>query len=330
MSTRQFRRQSCKRSTQPQQWLLRFAAFILLAIGAFCVHAQPDADAPASGPLVYLASSGRPALDNQVSELLKEKLGPNAIIRPFEAGRTGQDPETPVVTIGSEALSQVRQESRHVPVISLLARPALLDSWASRQETNVTGIYRGAPLLYQALAGKIILPHSTRVAMMATQDSAVIYEDLIDRLPDFGMEGRLFIVSDSNDLIRTLNRALRYGDFLLAAPDSDIYNPRTIKHILLTAYRRNRIVIGPDQAYVSAGSLAAVYAPLDAMISKAAGYIQMLGQDQTLPAADYADRFAVRVNRQVAQSLNIVVPDDKQIIEDLRELTGHSGEPRHD
>ncbi len=330
MSTRKLRRQSCKRFAQPQRRLLQFAALLLLAFGACQVHAQSDSDGPEPGPLIYLATSGRPALDNQVNELLREQLGPNAIIRPFEAGRTGQDPDTPVVTIGSEALSQVRQESRQVPVISLLARPALLDSWASRQDTNVTGIYRGAPLLYQALAGKIILPHSTRVAMLATPDSAVLYEDLIDRLPDFGMQGRIFLVSDSNDLIRTLKRALHYGDFLLAAPDSDIYNPRTIKHILLTAYRRNRIVIGPDQAYVSAGSLAAVYAPLEAMVSKAAGYIRVLEQGQPLPAAEYADRFAVRVNRQVAQSLNILVPDVKQIIEDLRERTTDSGEPRHD
>jgi ABC-type uncharacterized transport system substrate-binding protein len=330
MNASKLRRQSCKHSLPLQTWLLRIAALILLAVGACYVHAQPDTAVDQSGPLVYLATSGRPALDNQVNELLSEQLGPNAIIRPFEAGRTSQDPDTPVVTIGSEALSKVRQESRHVPVISLLAKPTLLDSWANRPDTNVTGIYRGAPLFYQALAGKIILPHSTHVAMLATPDSAVLYEELIDRLPDFGMQGRLFLVSDSDDLIRTLKRALQYGDFLLAAPDSDIYNPRTIKHILLTAYRRNRIVIGPDQAYVSAGSLAAVYAPLEGMVSKAAGYIRALEQGQSLPPADYADRFAVRVNRQVAQSLNILVPDDKRIIEDLQERTKHSGEPRHD
>lgn len=295
------------------------------------VNAQPGDDSTLdSGPLIYLAGSGRQALDRRVSELLQSQLGPDNIIRRFEQGRTGQDKKTPIITIGSESLSQVRQESRLVPVISLLAKPELLDSWASRPDSNVTGVYRGAPLLYQALAGKIILPHSTRVAMLATPDSAVLYESVIDRLGDYGMEGRIFLVSDSNNLIRTLNRALQYGDFLLAAPDNDIYNPRTIKHILLTAYRRNRIVIGPDQAYVSAGSLAAVYAPLDAMTSKAASFIQALGKGDPMPAPEYAERFAIRVNRQVAQSLNIPVPKDHEIIEDLRELTGHSGEPLHD
>jgi hypothetical protein len=56
----------------------------------------------------------------------------------------------------------------------------------------------------------------------------------------------------------------------------------------------------------------------------------MLFKGEKLPPPNYGDRFAIRVNRQVAQSLNIPVPANHKIIEDLRKLTGHSGELRHD
>lgn len=309
------------------------ALLVFLVSSTSHVHGQTSGSGtvpPEIGPLLYLAPSGRSTLDNTIRDLLQEQLGRNVIIRPFKAGQTGQDSGTPVVTIGSEALSQIRKENHKVPLISLLAKPELLDSWASRSGSNVTGVYQGAPLLHQALAGKIILPHATRVAMLASPDSAVLYEDVLSQLADYGMEGRIFLVSNSDDLINTLKRALQYGDFLLAAPDADIYNPRTIKHILLTAYRRNRIVIGPAQAYVSAGSMAAVYTPLDAMAEKAADYLEMLFKGENLPPPTYADWFAIRVNRQVAQSLNIPVPDNNKIIENLRKLTGRPGKLHHD
>jgi len=323
---------SRKKKPQLHEWL-RLALLVFLVSTTFHAHGQTSGSGtapPEIGPLLYLAPSGRATLDNTIRELLQEQLGKNVIIRSFKAGQTGQDSGTPVVTIGSDALSQIRQENHKVPVVSLLAKPALLDSWASRSGSNVPGVYQGAPLLHQALAGKIILPHATRVAMLASPDSAVLYEDVPGRLAEYGMEGRIFLVSNRDDLINTLKRALQYGDFLLAAPDPDIYNPRTIKHILLTAYRRNRIVIGPTQDYVSAGSMAAVYTPLDAMAEKAADYLEMLFKGEKLPPPNYGDRFAIRVNRQVAQSLNIPVPANHKIIEDLRKLTGHSGELRHD
>lgn len=324
MKKHQYCQQSGNLLQRPAHWLPCLILSLCLLGISFPALSQSDEPAPL---LIYLAGSGRAALDRQVTDLLQQELGERLTIRSFEPGRTSQDQDTPVITIGSEALTTVRQESRKVPIISLLASPSLLRTYASQPPaSNVTGIYRGAPLLRQALAGKVILPHSTRVAMLATPESAVLYEQLQEQLQNYGMEGRTFIVTDRNNLIRTLIRALNYGDFLLAAPDSDIYNPRTIKHILLTAYRRNRIVIGPAQAYVTAGSLASVYAPLDAMVSEAADFILTLEQQGELREPVYPDIFDISVNRQVAQSLNIPVPDDDQIVEDVRKFAGPSGE----
>ncbi|MBC7183743.1 MAG: ABC transporter substrate-binding protein, partial [Marinobacter sp.] len=108
-------------------------------------------------------------------------------------------------------------------------------------------------------------------------------------------------------------RALDYGDFLLAAPDSAIYNPRTIKHILLTAYRRNKIVIGPTQAYVKAGALASSYAPFPEMARVASEFVATYFATGRLPPPAYPDEYKVEINKQVARSLNIPLPDREDI-----------------
>jgi ABC-type uncharacterized transport system substrate-binding protein len=138
-------------------------------------------------------------------------------------------------------------------------------------------------------------------------------------LDDLGMEGRVFLVPSEGRLISTLIRALNYGDFVLAAPDSAIYNPRTIKHILLTAYRRNRIVIGPSQAYVKAGSLASSFTPLSAAVEMAAEYIRYFQETGEFPEPDYPADFGVEINHQVGRSLNIPLPERETLINDVKQ-----------
>ncbi|WP_236744311.1 hypothetical protein [Marinobacter similis] len=140
------------------------------------------------------------------------------------------------------------------------------------------------------------------------------------------MRARVFVVDNEDDLIPTLVRALGYGDFLLAAPDDAIYNPRTIKHILLTAYRRNKIVIGPSQAYVKAGSLASSYAPFAEMAALGANMIEQYFSAGELPAPSYPQIYRVEVNDQVARSMNIPLPERAFLSRTIQqELTGHGG-----
>jgi len=167
----------------------------------------------------------------------------------------------------------------------------------------------------QAAIGKAILPYSNRVAMLARPDTYHLYDSAIKNLERLGMKGRVFLVPTDERLIPTLIRALNYGDFILAAPDDTIYNPRTIKHILLTAYRRNRIVIGPSQAYVKAGSLASSYTPLSEVAAMAADYVRHFREHGEFPEPAYPDKFGIEVNRQVGRSLNIALPEHQDLID---------------
>lgn len=264
---------------------------------------------------VYLAGSGNIALDQHIQSLLEEKMGAQRDLILISGEQAAITEDTPIITIGPGAFSRVRQANRDAPILAMLVEPEFLKGFAHRSSGRISGVYHGVPLIQQALIGKAILPQATRIALIATTSSAELYDTLIDRLPEHNLKARLFIVDDDRQLIPTLTRALTYGDFLLAAPDNAIYNPRTIKHILLTAYRRNRILIGPSQAYVKAGALASGYAPFPVMAEMAADYLQAFFENGKFPEPDYPTAFSVEINQQVARSLNIPLAPPEQIIQ---------------
>lgn len=276
---------------------------------------------------VYIAGSGNPGLDQHLSQLLKSQFDEHTVLLPVSDDRLPAIQDAPVIAIGPSAFSRVRQANRNIPILAMLVEKELVDSFAERSPGQISAVLYDVPLLRQALTGKSILPQATKIALLATSSTATIYEPLIDQLPDYGLEARLFLVDGNDDLIPTLVRALGYGDFLLAASDDLIYNPRTIKHILLTSYRRNRIVIGPSQAYVKAGSLASSYAPFPVMAKVAAEFLDAYFTDGALPAPAYPDTYKVEVNKQVARSLNIPLPDRDDIAETVNTRLGNQGGP---
>lgn len=270
--------------------------------------------------VIYLVGSGNTALDAHVAGLLAEQLGDEATLVPIrdDQGMLGTD--NPAVTIGPVAFSRIRQMNRNAPILALMVEKTFIQGYASRSPGQVSAVYYDVPLLRQALTGNAILPQTKQIALLATTESVDSYEDLIDQLSAYNLQARVFITHSDDQLIPTLVRALSYGDFVLAGSDDAIYNPRNIKHILLTAYRRNKIVIGPSQAYVKAGVLASSYAPFPAMAEMAGRYLRKYLVDGRFPEPDYPDDYRVEVNQQVARSLNIPLPERDWIAAQVDEL----------
>lgn len=298
---------------------------ICMIVTAIMPGGYPAALAKDSKPApVYLVGSGNLILDQHLQALLEQELGNNILI-PIEDKQAKLTENIPVVTIGAEAFSRVQKISRNIPILALLVDQDFLEEFTHRSRGRVSGVYHNVPLLHQALIGKAILPQATRIALVSTTASADLYNTLLDQLPEYNLQARLFIADTPRQLIPALTRALSYGDFLLAAPDTSTYNPQTIKHILLTTYRRNRIVIGPSQAYVKAGALASGYTPYPAMARMAATYLHAFHETGQFPEPDYSTEFRVSVNRQVARSLNIPLATREQILKTVELWLKQSG-----
>lgn len=291
--------------------------WLLLTFVAPVSHAQSSDTKVA---VVYIAGSGNKTLDHHITRLLNRELGEEVSLVSIrdDQGMIGSD--SPIVTIGPVAFSKIRQMNRNAPILALMVERTFIQGYAARSPGQVSAIFYDVPLLRQALTGKVLLPQATQVALLASTDTVELYEDLIDQLPAYNLSARVFISDSDDQLIPTLVRALSYGDFVLAGSDDAIYNPRNIKHILLTAYRRNKIVIGPSQAYVKAGVLASSYAPFSAMTKMASGYVREFLAESRFPEPGYPDEYRVEINQQVGRSLNIPLPEREWVAQQVDEL----------
>ena len=228
------------RNRAPVRRLVLRLCFGLL-IWAFCLSAFAQEEA--AGRTVFLAGSGNGALDQHLTGLLQSQMGEGVNLRPITDDQIPMIGEEPVITIGPSAFSRIRQANRNVPILAMLVDRSFLDAFADRSPGRVSGILYDVPLIRQALTGKAILPHATRIALLATADSVELYEPLIDKLPAYGMSARIFLVESSDKLIPTLVRALGYGDFLLAAPDTQA--ERAVVARLRSLDRVAQLLLGP-------------------------------------------------------------------------------------
>ncbi len=272
--------------------------------------------------LVLVAGSDNAAFNIRFIELLKQQLGDRVEVSPYSEAISLAQPQALVVSLGNRALSRVQQQSPRPPMLALMVDEDQFANYSDRSGPPLSAIYYDPPLLRQALLGHLILPQGNQVSMLVRPGQETNYDHLINELASYGLKAKLFTVDGEDNLIASLARALTYGDYLLAVSDNAIYNPRTIKHILLTAYRRNRIVIGPGRAFVRAGVLATTYTPLEDISRAANQHIRAFMDTGRLPPAVHPEDFGVEINQQVARSLNIPIPEASELEAQLKSLLG--------
>ncbi|WP_262492518.1 ABC transporter substrate-binding protein [Marinobacter sp. AL4B] len=300
--------------------------FILNLVAIFCLWAAwpinvlSQADHRRVQPVTVIGS-GKQTLDSYFIGLIEDRVSPNFELNLLSpSADLGTLPTGPVITIGPKAFDRLYRVKRDAPILATLVELQFLEKYPHETSGKISAILYDVPILRQALTGKVILPHATKVAVLASPHNRSLYTSLLERLPEYGLEGQVFLVNKPEQLISTLIRALNYGDLLLGTPDPDIYHPRNIKHILLTAYRRNKILIGPSLAYVKAGSLASSYPTYSSMADKIAEFLTNYQENGEFPPASYPETFSVEVNRQVARSLNIPLNQPEHIANRIDEL----------
>jgi len=133
---------------------------------------------------------------------------------------------------------------------------------------------------------------------------------------------KIYSVSMAADesLTNKLKHALQHSDVLLALPDSNIYNSKTVKNILLTSYRYRKPVIAFSNNFVNAGALASIYSDIAQISNSAATLTEQYLENNYhfIKSVNYPLSFNISVNKQVFKALNLKTPDIsriKQILE---------------
>jgi hypothetical protein len=180
---------------------------------------------------------------------------------------------------------------------------------------RVTALFRDQPIERQLRLATLILPRGARFAMLYGSDGLPPeYQKLAS--------GKYHItaidVAKRSDLPRTIAELMLDHDALIAIDDPVIYNRDTIRSVLLTTYRRGRVVIGPSRPFVNAGSLASTYTSSDQYLNQLTEMVLQYLRRGQLPTPQYPSAFRVAINRQVAESLDMNIPDENMLTETLQ------------
>ena len=233
-----------------------------------------------------------------------------------------------IIAVGSEAFRATLALGLNTPVLATLIprnsyEKILAESGRSRPRGSTSAIVLDQPPARLGAFIRNLLPTYQRVGLLSSAETRA-------QLPAFRQSfGGLILdtedVSAEPALLGALNNLMPRVNLLLALPDSTIYKRENIKSILVTTFRYQRPVIAFSKAFVTAGALAAIYSTPSQLARQSTDLLLALPAGATsLPAIQMPSQFAISINSNVAQSLNLDLPDETS----LRRALQADGAPR--
>ncbi|MBI3574549.1 MAG: hypothetical protein HY083_02675 [Gammaproteobacteria bacterium] len=253
----------------------------------------------------------------------------HVVTLPEGVRRLSEGVETPdmIVTVGAQAARLTALQHTSVPVLhTLLPRQSYLELARDRSHDRTrrhTAIYLDQPLRRQLNLIGFALPEHTRVAAILGPATMALETELATAARDRDLRLQTGHLSEPQELIPLLRDLLENSDVLLSLPDPLVFNSGTIHHLLVATYHRKIPVVGFSRAFVGAGALLAVYSTPAQTGQQAAEIVQqaLRAPARALPPPQYPKYFAIAVNRRVAASLGLEVPDEQTL---LNRLLDHS------
>lgn len=229
-----------------------------------------------------------------------------------------------IVAIGSEALAVVLKTHTRNPVLSVLTRKIAFQHIL--EETNhqlndslhpVSAIYLDQPLFRQIEFIKFIMPDKDKqqIGVLLGPQSFDEKEILQELAKKHQLNLTTVYVNKSENPASVLNALLDDAKILLAIPDNFIYNPRTSKGILLTAFHKRIPIIGYSRTYVNNGALGAVYSSTKQLAQQTSNEITRIIQsdNKKLEAPQYPKEYTIAVNYQVAKTMGLNIPSEASV-----------------
>lgn len=187
-----------------------------------------------------------------------------------------------------------------------------------------TALFRDQPLLRQLQLARTLLPDARDALVIHSQPLFSDAASAAQQYADFKLH--VYQVDASQDWAKPLSRWVSENDVLIGIEDSDIYNRSTIRSVLLTTYRHGKVLIGPNRGFVGAGSLASTYTSPEQYLLQLQAMVQSWQDNRVLPPAQYPNLYQININRQVANSLGLKLPDDQVLLRTLQNQQRQIGE----
>ncbi len=306
-------------------WVWRLLRALLLGgmlSAALCARADNVAVILSEDSAVYheIVDIMRHALETPTSNIkVWPILAQTAATRDAEILRT--DFYSLVVTVGARAAAAMVASGIRAPVLATLVPKATFDKLQQQHEspTNWSALYLDQPLTRQLNLVRVALPGKTKLGVLYGPTSIAWASDLERAAHPRGLTIESEQVANEDDIGPALRKLLARAESLFALPDPEVFNKSTVQQILLATYRSNDPVVAFSAAYVKAGALAALYSSPQQIARQTAELVLAAKQEQRyqLPAPQYPRLWTIEVNRNVAHSLGIELPDDADLAEQI-------------
>ncbi len=228
-----------------------------------------------------------------------------------------------IVTVGFAAARDSLARCPGVPTLATLVPrqgcEALRRQEGALDNRSFSAIYLDQPLSRQFGFIKTALPSARTVGVITSAATAALTASLRAAADAVDLRLAFAQAEDQTRLFLAMQRLMPDIDVLLALPDPAVINAQLIQSVLLTTYRYRVPVIGYSASYVDAGMLGAVFST-PAQIAQQANEIiaeMAKGGRWSLPDAAYPKYFSIKLNRAVARSLDIAVPDEPALLKHL-------------
>lgn len=264
-----------------------------------------------AGEMIIVVAPDRPLRTEFVASLtaILPKNSLSHIVTPDEFSNIDLENTGFVVALGGVSLQAVRQRKIKLPVIASYISALSYQPDAIRSVSESVLFPTANIGVQMRLAGRL-LPQVRTVGILISPEFQKNIPEIASYAKRYGYALEVAIWDGKENLPRLLNKLLKEADYLLAIEDPNVFNRNTIKSILLTSYRKNKVVIGPNISYVATGSLATTWCSTDDIAKAVINTIEYFKLKQHLPESSDFFCYSVKVNEQVAKSLSITIPED--------------------
>ena len=209
------------------------------------------------------------------------------------------------------------QDAQGPPTLVLrISRLQARQRLGNSHPAKISLLWSDPPLERQLRLIANILPQARRVGVLYGVDSEFLLRELIQFAKPMGLEIMPQPWDNTSDS-RPLQTLFKNSDVLLGLDDPQLYNPKTVKNLLLSSYAQQLPLVGPNAGFVRAGSLASTYSDQSAWH---AVLDRLLDQPPaSWPSTLYPQYFKVVGNPQVARSLGIEQVDEIAVAARLAE-----------
>lgn len=231
------------------------------------------------------------------------------------------------ITVGfDDAEDALKMGDPGIPIIALFISSTefsmLLEEY--RNTTPITAIFGNPDPLAQTALAQELFPKGVNAIIKTPQNALFVNQ----------------IASDSTKLIQAdddvtqLTQQLSGIDVLIALPDRDGVNRHNIQHIISAMFQQRSVVIGYSRKMVAIGCLASIFPQPASVVDALRIVVEDFNRTSELPEPMFVRDYAIAVNRRLARSLDIVIPNRQRLLRNInaRTLThppapqGHEGD----